>query len=329
MIISLSICIPTYNRARYLVSTLSSIAEQVTDEVEVVIADNASTDDTEAVVASLKPRFPHLTYFRWPNNMGADRNFLKVIEVARGDYCWFLGSDDKIEDGGIAKVLDCLHRYSNLSGISVNVQAYDTELANPLTGKPPTDLKGDQLFEDADASFSVLGAWFGYISAQIVNRKLWSTVVESNDTVPYHNAYVHVWVIAKMLQGQPRWLYCHDKCVGWRSGNDSFLADGRLNRLAIDVVGYEKIGGDVFGRSSQAYHDLMRTVATRHVRSALLGAKAAAAPSSFHLHAARLIVPAYWRYLSFWLKTAPVLIMPRPFFFFIRTLYRATLKRWR
>lgn len=329
MAITLSICIPTYNRARYLASTLYSIAEQVTDEVEVVIADNASADETEAIVASLKPHFPHLTYFRWPNNMGADRNFLKVIEVASGDYCWFLGSDDKIEDGGIAKVLNRLHHYPSLCGISVNVQAYDTELAKPLAGKPPTDLKDDKLFEDADACFSVLGAWFGYISAQVVNRRLWSAVVETNDTGPYHNAYVHVWVIAKMLQDHPQWLYCQDKCVGWRSGNDSFLADGRLNRLALDVVGYSKIGGDVFGRKSRAYHDLMRTVATRHVRSALLGAKAAAAPSSFYIRAARLIVPAYWRYLSFWFKAAPVLATPRPLFLLVRALYRATLKRWR
>lgn len=324
----LSICIPTYNRGPYLARTLRSIADQVTDEVEVVIADNASVDDTEAIVESLKPLFPHLTYFRWQQNMGADRNFLKVIEVAHGDYCWFLGSDDKIEDGGIAKVLDRLRRYPNLCGLSVNVQAYDTELEKPLEGKPPTDLKDDLLFEEADACFSILGAWFGYISAQVVNRREWCAITENNNTEPYHNAYVHVWVIAKMLQNHPRWLYCHSRCVGWRSGNDSFLVDGRLSRLALDVVGYERIGGDVFGRNSQTYHNLMSTVASRHVRSALLGAKAAAAPSIFYLRATRLIMPAYWRYLSFWLKTAPVLALPRPLFLFVRILYRATLKRW-
>ncbi len=46
----LSICIATYNRAEYIGETLESIIPQVTDEVEIVIVDGASTDNTSSVV---------------------------------------------------------------------------------------------------------------------------------------------------------------------------------------------------------------------------------------------------------------------------------------
>ena len=102
----LSFCIPTYNRASYLRETLGYIIDQADDSIEIVISDNASSDNTEEVVKEAKLRFPNITYFRWPENMGADRNYLKTVELARGDYCWFMGSDDGIKKGALKKVLE-------------------------------------------------------------------------------------------------------------------------------------------------------------------------------------------------------------------------------
>ena len=46
--------------------------------------------------------------------MGADYNFLKVVEIANGKYCWLLGSDDIIEDGGIDTVLGEIENNKNV-----------------------------------------------------------------------------------------------------------------------------------------------------------------------------------------------------------------------
>lgn len=84
----LSICIPTYNRSRNLQKTIESIVSQkefTTGEVEVVISDNASIDDTEAVVKSYCQKFVNVRYYKNEVNQN-DRNFPLVISKANGTY---------------------------------------------------------------------------------------------------------------------------------------------------------------------------------------------------------------------------------------------------
>ncbi len=44
-----------------------------------------------SIVRNLKIKRVKFTYFRWDSNKGADRNFLKVVEIASGEYCWLMG----------------------------------------------------------------------------------------------------------------------------------------------------------------------------------------------------------------------------------------------
>jgi abequosyltransferase len=81
-----SICIPTFNRATYLQNSLNSILMQPeihTGLVEVVISDNASTDDTEYICKSYTQKSKYIRYYRNDKNL-ADRNFLKVLGYAKG-----------------------------------------------------------------------------------------------------------------------------------------------------------------------------------------------------------------------------------------------------
>lgn len=326
--IKLSLCIPTYNRGRFISKTIKSIIDQATDEVEIVVSDNASEDDTSEVVENFRKNFPRIKYFCWDQNMGADRNFLKVVELARGEYCWFLGSDDRIELGAIEYVLNALNNNQSLSGISVNFQAYDKDLDHVIPSGPLGDgsLKRDLLFQESDTAFSVLGAYFGYLSGQIVQRSIWLEIVRKNDVSKFMNAYVHVYIIGKMLISHPKWLYLHRECVGWRSGNDSFLKNGRLKRLSLDIFGYEIIVRSLFGGKSTTYNAVLKTVATTHVRYAILGAKIHNESMGFFMQAFFYCIKFYRKYTVFWIKTFPLFLLPRPFVLLLRAIYRITLK---
>ena len=75
----LSICIPTYNREKYLQECLDSIIGQEgfsTQDIEIVISDNASQDGTMSLVESYKAKYPNIQYFRNAENIGAIRNVL-------------------------------------------------------------------------------------------------------------------------------------------------------------------------------------------------------------------------------------------------------------
>ncbi len=312
MSIKLSLCIPTYNRAKFIGETVESIISQATDEVEIVVSDNASNDNTQEIVARLQLQFPLITYFRWDYNVGADRNFLKVVELAQGEYCWLMGSDDRIEKQAITCVLAALRQYPGVVGLSVNEQVYDVTMKQkkPASASPKIDC--DYLFTDVHSFVSKMWPYVGYISSQIVNKYEWGQAVASADVSNYFNAYVHVYVIGRMLLANPRWLYVHQKCVGHRAGNDSFLeTEGRYNRLAIDVLGFEKIAKGLFGKKSRLYHMSNKITSMYQVRFSIISAKVNGESPAFLRKAFLLCIKVYWRYLTFWALTVPLFLMPR------------------
>ncbi len=109
----LSIAIPTRNRVGFLRDVLASLTHQVEQigaspsQVRIYISDNASTDETPALISEFA-RLPHLVPSRNPENIGADRNFLKCIRMVQGRYCWLIGDDDIINPGAIQHVLGVL-----------------------------------------------------------------------------------------------------------------------------------------------------------------------------------------------------------------------------
>jgi glycosyltransferase involved in cell wall biosynthesis len=104
----LSLCIPTWNRAGVLGDLFRSIVPQLRDEVEVVVADNASVDGTTALVQSFRRLIPRLVYTRAHVNAGFDANLGRLVRAAHGQYVWFIGSDDRVWPGAVARVLDSI-----------------------------------------------------------------------------------------------------------------------------------------------------------------------------------------------------------------------------
>ncbi len=93
----ISICIPQYNRIAFLLKSLAMIEKQSYPDIEVVVSDDCSTDDTEQKIRALIPvyKFP-LIYKRNEKNAGYDRNFRQSIELASGQYIITIGNDDTI-----------------------------------------------------------------------------------------------------------------------------------------------------------------------------------------------------------------------------------------
>ncbi|WP_353191460.1 glycosyltransferase family 2 protein [Pandoraea pnomenusa] len=103
----LSICIPTYNRAGFLDTLLKSLVEQIdasghADDIEVLVSDNASPDETPAIAAKFEGR---IRYWRNPENIGPDANFLKLFGEAAGRYIWLPGDDDTVREDSLAYIL--------------------------------------------------------------------------------------------------------------------------------------------------------------------------------------------------------------------------------
>jgi glycosyltransferase involved in cell wall biosynthesis len=91
-----TVAIPTYNRANgYLRQALESALGQTYENLEILVSDNCSTDETATLVHSLSDS--RIRYVRHPVNMGANNNFNFCIQEARGKYFLFLHDDDLID----------------------------------------------------------------------------------------------------------------------------------------------------------------------------------------------------------------------------------------
>jgi len=99
----------TYNRAEALAATLAQWASGPAAGANLRVLDNASTDDTPAVVASFRTRLPNLTYVRNACNVGGWGNILRAVEHGTSEYLWIIGDDDQwfLDDlAELVRVLD-------------------------------------------------------------------------------------------------------------------------------------------------------------------------------------------------------------------------------
>jgi glycosyltransferase involved in cell wall biosynthesis len=118
----LTCAVTTYNRARWLRHTLPRLLDATRawrDVVEVVVCDNASTDDTRDV-ASLFHGEPNFVYHRNPVNVGMLGSFGSTARASNGAFVWVLGDDDLITHGALENVLEGLVRHPDVEMAYLN-----------------------------------------------------------------------------------------------------------------------------------------------------------------------------------------------------------------
>lgn len=117
----LSICIPTFNRIKYLTQSLNTLIPQARElQVPIYISDNFSIDNTEDVIHQLQETYSLLFYQKHDKNIGLDRNMLNVLSMSSAKYCWWLGDDDIIEDCSLNTVLSILNTDQTINFLLLN-----------------------------------------------------------------------------------------------------------------------------------------------------------------------------------------------------------------
>lgn len=103
--IILSICIPTYNRKEFLEKAVKSVLAVYRPQIEIMISDNCSSDDTENYCRNLVSENPQIKYIRNSTNIGPDGNFLQLLQKANGKYIQILSDDDEVRCADIDNFL--------------------------------------------------------------------------------------------------------------------------------------------------------------------------------------------------------------------------------
>ena len=262
----LSICIPTYNRAEFLPATLDSIAAQWGSDLEVTVSDNGSTDETKRIVDGFRGRLGDIKWFRHETNLGADANYLKSVEIATGDYCWILGSDDPIAPGAVEMIRRAIHERSPAI-LLFNRMLCTRELA-PVREDRFIDIGGAKraTFEFARAGelerylddARSMCATFSYLSSMAFRRDAWNGVVGFEPFVG--SAYVHSYKLLMVCAAGGRLEYLNRPLVMCRLGNDAFRDLGIAKRVLLDLDGYVRLADACFGSKRPRCAESLRQV---------------------------------------------------------------------
>jgi len=189
--INLSFCIATRNRGTFIGATLESIICQATEQVEIVILDGASTDNTEEVVRRYQERFPQLRYYRQNTNLGVDHDFAEAVARAQGEYCWLFSDDDLLKSGAIQAVLDAMKDQYGL--IIPNAEVRNADLSKVLEPKR-LQLSADRIYKPNQNRrlLTEVGDHLTFIGCVIINRQLWNTREKEKY---FGSCFVHAGVI--------------------------------------------------------------------------------------------------------------------------------------
>lgn len=103
-----SIGIPLRNGKEVINEVLTSVTAQTYENLEIIVSDNASDDDTEQLAKEWVRKDPRVHYHRQPENLGLHGNFRFVLGAATGRYFRWVGADDRLEPNYVERCVDLM-----------------------------------------------------------------------------------------------------------------------------------------------------------------------------------------------------------------------------
>jgi glycosyltransferase involved in cell wall biosynthesis len=249
--IILSICIPVFNRVDVFAASLlvaTEAANECSGKVEIVVSDNASEDNIKEVVEDVIKKFPKVSikYNRNSENLGLAGNFLRVVEMARGEYSWIVGSDDFVLASGLEAILRIIKENPDIDFVSVEFAGVDLSkkpssaifvdyvvnlsLHSEMWIKRKIKVKSGEKVWDELVDPVYKNVLLGSMMCGIFRRRLWDSVDKSsmkpsNEFTSIENTYPHCYVYSKCMTGRKAWYY-GEPCVLTGSGLRDWAGEG-------------------------------------------------------------------------------------------------------
>ena len=256
-----SICIPTYNRARLLRQTLPTVLGQEYTDIEVVICDNGSTDETEDVCRHAAQADARVRYLRHPVNVGLYANCNVCIEQSKGEFFCLFHDDDLYSPGMVGEYVAFLRRHPEVgivcsdvvlidgAGHTLGVREHPVEPITPGLGYIEQTMRsgrssiamsgamirrvaiGDVRFDERGGlGFADFAVWFEVAERWAVGhiaRRLWSYRLHvgqlSGGTIEATTRDYHETLVRYCREHLERWPEHEAAAARWRRYIERFL----------------------------------------------------------------------------------------------------------
>ncbi len=213
----LTITIPTYNRVSELSRLLAALRRELSgqeDRVTVVVADNASTDGTAAVIADFVGTLPHVRVLTQVTNLGMDLNFRACAEAVDGDFFWVMGDDDLPVPGAIAALLELLERERP------DLMLLGSRWLRDIDAVAHESLVSPLRYEhmSRDAFGCRMHVWSTFLTGMIVRRTAFLENGEAIRRLEGTHLTQLSWVMERLREGK-RFIHVETVCVLATAGN--------------------------------------------------------------------------------------------------------------
>ncbi len=240
----ISFCIPTYNRAACAEKCVRWILEYPGDDIEVIVSDNGSPDDTMERISQIIDH--RVKYFRNKKNEGVQYNIDRVLQEAEGRFCFLISDEDEVNVDIIPLIMDAIKKYPNLSLI------YGETSPKDCSGKeytyPETKLvkKGNDAIEE-------IAFKHGYLSGIIANKEMYQEIKNTNELWYQQDIfYPHEYLILRLammgdvylMRDTILWTHAYDhvSLSASKEINSAYSYEGRLTtfkqrtRIIVDNI---------------------------------------------------------------------------------------------
>ena len=131
---TVSVLLPNYNHARFIGTALDALAAQTRAPHEIVVIDDASTDDSVAVIESFGEKLPQLRLLRNPRNLGVSGAVNRGLAEARSTHVVSSAADDWLEPDFIAQMSAAVAAHPQRADLRLELCAVSR--GRPATGSP-------------------------------------------------------------------------------------------------------------------------------------------------------------------------------------------------
>lgn len=302
-----------------LQKTLSTLVGQISliegGNVEVVVGDNCSSDGTEEIGRRYSNEYPYINYLRHDSNIGAERNFLSVVQHAAGDFVWLLSDDDFLLDGAINKVLQVILQQQDIAFIFMNYKLWSDSL-QALSGPSSCIATNDCITTNAD-EFNLLVRYANsFISSCICKRTKWMNAM----TAQHLNTYwPQLYIANEIVQREKSFIIADPlllmRCLSSmasrmekkKQGNDHFYMDAHVQFIRfVDGLSNQSVNPAIKSMNKEMIlrANFFQIVIYKYVAKKY---KIKYLASVFY----NLFSVAYFRKsILFWLRDVPTLFLP-------------------
>jgi glycosyltransferase involved in cell wall biosynthesis len=323
--IRLTIAISTFNRCNYLEECLNSILPQVTKDVNIVVSDNDSTDETPQIMQKYCV-YPFVRYYRKETNTGMDGNFLNCLNISDGEYIHLMSDDDIMLSGTVNAIIECITNdkpdliHLNSCGFNGIFNGIES------CSNARFVMKNNFVTKDKNVYLSKVGIYLTYLSSLVLKNELVKQIVNPEQFLGTFFLQSHVALLTS--KGDKTLAILKHNSIAARSNNT-----GGYNLFKIWIEEYKKLLFDTSLKSGYAKKSI-EDLYVNSVKSELKGLilRSRIQKTELGLENRSIIFRNTYMFASAWIYLYPVTYFPVSILKLILKIRKCTyltfLKSW-